>query len=78
MARENLQYQYLPVQYLPAAEHQPKCRAWVEKPTYLVQTQMSDNIWHCWNEGIGGAFQTLRELGLLPLATVVDDEGTMQ
>ena len=37
----------------------------------------SYNIWHTWNEGLMGAFQTLREQGLLPLAQI-DAEGNMR
>ncbi len=37
----------------------------------------SYNIWHTWNEGLMGAFQTLREQGLLPLAQV-DEQGNMR
>ena len=37
----------------------------------------SYNIWHTWNEGLMGAFQTLREQGMLPLAQV-DAAGNMR
>ena len=37
----------------------------------------SYNIWHTWNEGLMGAFQTLREQGLLPLVQV-DEAGNMR
>ena len=35
-----------------------------------ARPRRSHNFWHTWNEGIMGAFQTLREQGLLPLAHV--------
>lgn len=35
------------------------------------------NIWHSWNEGLMGTFQTLRELGYLPLVQI-DDQGYMR
>lgn len=37
----------------------------------------SYNIWHTWNEGLMGLFQTLREQGALPLVQV-DGEGNMR
>lgn len=40
-------------------------------------TLCSYNIWHTWNEGLMGAFQTLREQGMLPLVQV-DAEGNMR
>lgn len=67
----------LRVRYLPAAQHQPNCSRWVEAPVYAVQLPVSDNIYHVFNDGVGGAFQSLRELRLLQLAEVVDDDGRM-
>ncbi|KAL4550286.1 hypothetical protein Ndes2526B_g08441 [Nannochloris sp. 'desiccata'] len=66
----NTQWFYLPVEYLPATEHQPKCASWINPMAYLLQVRYSYNIWHTWNEGIMGIFQTLRELGQLPMASV--------
>lgn len=43
---------------------------------YLLQVPHTQNSWHVWNDGLMGAFQTLREEGLLPLAEV-DAEGNM-
>ena len=37
----------------------------------------SYNIWHTWDEGLMGAFATLREQGLLPMVQV-DAEGNMR
>lgn len=37
----------------------------------------SYNIWHTWNEGLMGAFQTLREQGALPLVQI-DGDGNMR
>lgn len=36
----------------------------------------SYNIWHTWNEGLMGIFQTLREHGDLPLVNI-DEDGNM-
>ena len=69
----NTQWFYLPVEYLPATEHQPKCASWINPMAYLLQVRYSYNIWHTWNEGIMGIFQTLRELGQLPMASVGPD-----
>lgn len=66
----NTAWFYLPVEYLPATEHQPKCASWIEPMAYMLQVRYSYNIWHTWNEGIMGLFQTLREQGVLPLASV--------
>jgi hypothetical protein len=68
---------YLPVKYVRADELQPRCKAWVEKPSYLLQVRYSYNIWHTWNEGLMGFFQSLREQGALPLVQV-DEEGNMR
>jgi Glycosyltransferase 61 len=66
----NTQWFYLPVEYLPATEHQPQCASWINPMAYLLQVRYSYNIWHTWNEGLMGIFQTLRELGQLPMASV--------
>ena len=73
----NTKWFYLPVEYLSSEEHQPRCTAWIEPLAYLLQVRYSYNIWHTWNEGLMGIFQTLRELGQLPLASVGPD-GVMQ
>ncbi len=44
---------------------------------YLLTMQHSENIWHAWADGLLGAFQTLREQGLLPLAEI-DEKGNMK
>lgn len=65
---------YLKVQYLhQRTMKSAKCKKWEEKPTFFMQVRYSTNIWHTWNEGIMSAFQTLRELGYLPLARVHGD-----
>ena len=51
----------------------PPCRRLRALPTWLC----SYNIWHTWDEGLMGVFQTLREQGLLPLVQV-DKEGNMR
>lgn len=61
---------YLPIEYVSAADRQPMCTSWVNPLAYLLQVRYSYNIWHTWNEGLMGLFQTLRELGQLPLAAV--------
>jgi hypothetical protein len=61
---------YIPVVYEPASKKQPRCTSWVDPPAYMLQARYSYNIWHTWNEGLMGGFQTLRELGHLPLASV--------
>lgn len=71
---QNSKYVYLRWNYMHASKRQPKCKRWVERPTYLIQMQHSQNIWHVWNEGIMASFQTLRENGLLPLVQV-DEHG---
>lgn len=58
------------MEYVPASRHQPSCTSWVDTATFLLQVRYTYNIWHTWNEGLMGMFQTLRELGLLPLAAV--------
>ncbi|KAL6781333.1 hypothetical protein ACKKBG_A10715 [Auxenochlorella protothecoides x Auxenochlorella symbiontica] len=68
---------YMNVSYVPAAEEQPVCKGWIEKPAYLLQVRYASNIWHSWNEGLAGIFQTLRELGYLPLVQI-DAEGYMR
>lgn len=67
---------YLPIEYLPASQHQFVCKSWIEKPAYLLQVRYSYNIWHTWNEGLMGLFQTLREHGHLPLVNI-DADGNM-
>lgn len=47
-----------------------KCPNRITLTAYLLQVRYSYNIWHTWNEGIMGIFQTLREIGRLPLALV--------
>jgi len=69
----NTQWFYLPVEYLPATEHQPNCASWINRMAYLLQVRYSYNVWHTWNEGLMGIFQTLRELGQLPMASVGPD-----
>ena len=73
----NTKWFYLPVEYLPADQQQPKCTTWVEPMAYLLQVRYSYNIWHTWNEGLMGLFQTLREQGQLPLAAV-GEGGSME
>jgi hypothetical protein len=67
---------YMPVKYVSSSQPAP-CRGFVDKPTYFLQVRYSYNIWHTWNEGLMGAFQTFRELGYLPLVQI-DDEGNMR
>lgn len=67
---------YLPIEYVPASEQQPVCKDWIEKPAFLLQVRYSYNIWHTWNEGLMGLFQTLREHGQLPMVNI-DDEGNI-
>jgi hypothetical protein len=71
------QYQYLNINYVEAETNQPKCKKWERRPVYLLTMQHSENIWHAWADGLLGAFQTLREQGLLPLAHI-DEQGNMQ
>jgi hypothetical protein len=61
---------HVPVQYLPQALREGSCRAWVEAPALLIHTRFPHNMWHTWAEGLVPAFQTLRELGYLPLMEV--------
>lgn len=63
--------QYLKIRYVPASpENQPKCKQWIEKPTYLLQIRFPKNIWHVLTEGLMNTFQTLREQGYLPLVDI--------
>lgn len=55
----------------------PGGTAWIHNPAILLQARYSYNIWHSFNEGIMSVFQTLRELGHLPLVRVVGDDGTL-
>ena len=71
------QYQYLNIKYVNAEKNQPKCKKWEKRPVYLLTMQHSENIWHAWADGLLGAFQTLREQGLLPLAEI-DDKGNIK
>eukprot|EP00887_Chlorella_sp_A99_P006086 scaffold22.g6086.t1 len=68
---------HLPVKYLNARRNEAQCNGWIDKPVYLLQARYSYNIWHTWNEGLMGVFQTLREQGYLPLVQV-DSEGNMR
>lgn len=64
---------YMPIDYIPVSdveEFLPKCSGTVSDVAFLLQVRYSYNIWHTWNEGIMGIFQTLREVGRLPLALV--------
>ena len=72
------EYNYLDIEYYHASVGgvQPQCNGWEERPVYLLQVPHTENSWHVWNDGIIGAFQTLREEGLLPLAEI-DAEGNM-
>ena len=66
------------ISYLrPSAWEQPQCKRWEERPVYVLYTPHSNNIWHMLNDALMGAFQTLREEGLLPLAEI-DGDGNMQ
>jgi len=65
--------EYINWNYVRASKEQPSCKRWVDRPTYLVQTQHGSNIWHAWNEGVMSSFQSLREHGLLPLAEIDED-----
>lgn len=68
----------LPVRYRRVSDADaPTCRGWVQAPAYLLHVRYANNIWHNWNEGLMGAFQTMRELGWLPLAQV-DSHGHMR
>ena len=69
---------YIPIDYIsvndnPDEEQRINCPNRISQTAYLLQVRFSYNIWHTWNEGIMGVFQTLRELGKLPLAVVGDD-----
>lgn len=48
----------------------PQCSKYEDDTAFLLQVRYSYNIWHTWNEGLMGIFQTLREIGKLPLAAV--------
>ena len=50
-------------------------RGWEERPVYVVFTPHHTNIWHILNDALIGAFQTLREEGLLPLLEIGDVGG---
>ena len=47
-----------------------QCTRWEERPVYIMFSPHRANIWHLFNDAIMGAFGTLREEGLLPLAEV--------
>ncbi len=68
-------WQYLPIDYIPVTKGADACHARatpvVKRPAYLLQVRYSYNIWHTWGEaGLMSLFQTLREMNLLPIATV--------
>jgi len=68
-------WQYLPIDYIPVTKGADACRARatsvIKRPAYLLQVRYSYNIWHTWGEaGLMSLFQTLREMNLLPIATV--------
>lgn len=56
---------------------QTECTRWEERPVYLVQVPHDGNVWHVWHDALMGAFQTLREEGLLPIAQI-DAQGNME
>lgn len=69
----------LKIEYLHAnsTENQPKCTQWIDRPVFLLHTPHFRNIWHILNDALMGAFQTLREERVLPLAEI-DEEGNMR
>jgi hypothetical protein len=69
---------YIPIDYISVndnlgEEQGIQCPIRIRQTAYMLQVRFSYNIWHTWNEGIMGLFQTLRELGKLPLAVVGDN-----
>ena len=52
-------------------EHQPRCvGGWVHRPVYVMYIPHPRSMFHNIHDALMGAFQTLREEGLLPLAEV--------
>ena len=70
-------YHYMNIRYVASDQEQPECTKWEHRPTYLLTMQHNENIWHAWNDGLLGAFQTLREQGLIPLAEI-DNNGNIR
>lgn len=60
----------IPVRYLAQQRSASACSKWVEEPTLLLHSRYPDNMWHTWTEGLIPSFQTLRELGYLPLMEI--------
>ena len=70
----NLKIEYL---HANSSENQPLCKRWEERPVFLLHTPHFRNVWHILNDALMGAFQTLREERILPLAEI-DEQGNMK
>ena len=70
---------YVRIKYVAAGPEvaPPACQRWEERPVYLLYTPHPTNVWHMLNDALMGAYQTLREEGLMPLAQI-DSQGNMQ
>jgi hypothetical protein len=66
------QMRVLSVRHLPRSMDPKKdCPAgWLEDPAVLLHVRRSTSVWHTLIEGLAPTFQTLRELGYLPLVEV--------
>lgn len=66
------------VKYLAQQRPNTACTEWIDEPVLLLHTRFPDNMWHTWTEGLLPAFQTLRELGYLPLIEIRKDKAVAQ
>lgn len=64
------------IEYLPSSKFQPQCASWLENTAYLVQTSNFRKDLEVWREGMIAAYQTLRDIGELPLVRI-DEAGSI-
>ena len=53
------------------------CSKWIDSPSLLLHIPRPTDMWSAWSQGLIPTFQTLRELGYLPLMEV-DTEGKVE
>lgn len=60
----------IPIHYVPKHGDTASCKGWISDPALLVHIRFAHNPWHAVIEGLLSQFQTLRELGYLPLINI--------
>ncbi|KAG7669285.1 hypothetical protein Ndes2526B_g05586 [Nannochloris sp. 'desiccata'] len=63
----------LHVRYLAQTRHKNACTKWINGPSLLLHVPKPQDKWSTWSKGLLPTFQTLRELGYLPLMEVGPD-----